>query len=112
MEWTESKFDALGRVTEVKTPDGAKVTTTYLDTKVTVSDPANKTRRSETDALGRLKQVVEDPSGVNYATNYTYSTTGNLIKVEQGTQYPYFLYLRLPGLMAVEPSLHIGQASG
>ncbi|MGH9801775.1 MAG: hypothetical protein ACRD82_15545, partial [Blastocatellia bacterium] len=25
-DWTESKFDALGRVTEVKTPDGAKVT--------------------------------------------------------------------------------------
>ncbi|MGH9800157.1 MAG: RHS repeat-associated core domain-containing protein, partial [Blastocatellia bacterium] len=59
---------------------------------VTVSDPANKSRRSETDALGRLKQVVEDPSGLNYATNYTYSTTGNLIKVEQGTQYRYFLY--------------------
>jgi YD repeat-containing protein len=99
LEWTESKFDALGRVTEVKTPDGAKVTTVYSGTKVTVSDPANKTRRSETDALGRLKQVVEDPSGVNYATNYTYSTTGNLIRVEQGTQYRYFLYDSLSRLL-------------
>ena len=99
LDWTESKFDALGRVTEVKTPDGAKVTTVYSGTKVTVSDPANKTRRSETDALGRLKQVVEDPSGVNYATNYTYSTTGNLIKVEQGTQYRYFLYDSLSRLL-------------
>ncbi|MBL8191079.1 MAG: hypothetical protein JNK38_23885, partial [Acidobacteria bacterium] len=99
LEWTESKFDALGRVTEVKTPDGAKVTTVYSGTKVTVSDPANKTRRSETDALGRLKQVVEDPSGVNYATNYSYSTTGNLIKVEQGTQYRYFLYDSLSRLL-------------
>lgn len=92
LEWTETKFDALGRVTEVKTPDGAKVTTAYSGVKVTVTDPANKTRRSETDALGRLKQVVEDPSGLNYATNYTYSTLGDLIKVEQGTQYRYFLY--------------------
>ncbi len=92
LEWTETKFDALGRVTEVKTPDGAKVTTVYSGVKVTVTDPANKTRRSETDALGRLKQVVEDPSGLNYATNYTYSTLGDLIKVEQGTQYRYFLY--------------------
>ncbi|MGH9800347.1 MAG: hypothetical protein ACRD82_08285, partial [Blastocatellia bacterium] len=91
-DWTESKFDALGRVTEVKTPDGSKVTTSYSGVKVTVSDPANKSRRSETDALGRLKQVVEDPSGLNYATNYSYSTTGNLIKVEQGAQYRYFLY--------------------
>ncbi|MFN0110746.1 MAG: RHS repeat domain-containing protein [Blastocatellia bacterium] len=99
LEWTESKFDALGRVTEVKTPDGAKVTTVYLGTKVTVSDPANKTRRSETDALGRLKQVVEDPNGLNYATNYTYSTTGNLIRVEQGTQYRYFLYDSLSRLL-------------
>lgn len=90
--WTTTTYDALSRVLTVTTPDGSAVSTGYSGNQVTVTDQANKQRRSVTDALGRLTQVVENPGGLNYATNYSYSTLGDLIKVEQGTQYRYFLY--------------------
>jgi len=97
--WTTMTYDALGRVLTVTTPDSAVVTTGYNGNEVTVTDQADKVRRSVTDGLGRLKQVVEDPSGLNYTTNYTYSTLGDLIKVEQGAQYRYFLYDSLSRLL-------------
>nr|MDQ3010320.1 hypothetical protein [Acidobacteriota bacterium] len=97
--WTTMAYDALGRVLTVTTPDSAVVTTTYSGNQVTVTDQANKVRRSVTDGLGRLSQVVEDPSGLNYTTNYTYETLGSLIKVEQGSQYRYFLYDSLSRLL-------------
>jgi RHS repeat-associated protein len=97
--WTTMTYDALSRVLTVTTPDSAVVTTAYSGNQVTVTDQAGKVRRSVTDGLGRLKQVVEDPSGLNYTTNYSYSTPGELIKVEQGTQYRYFLYDSLSRLI-------------
>ena len=64
--WTQTGFDALGRVHTVTTPDGSVVTTDYSGNTVTVSDQISKKRKSVTDALGRLKQVYEDPTpGLN-----------------------------------------------
>lgn len=97
--WTTVTYDTLGRVLTMTTPDSAVVTTAYSGNQVTVTDQAGKVRRSVSDALGRLKQIVEDPSGLNYTTNYTYSTPGDLIKVEQGSQYRYFLYDSLSRLL-------------
>jgi YD repeat-containing protein len=100
--WTEMTFDSLGRVTKVKkTADGSFVTTAYSGNTVTVTDqhdPNNPntpghSRRSVTDALGRLTQVVEDPYGAfAYSTLYTYDVLGNLRKVDQGGQLRYFMY--------------------
>src|SRR5262249_16214582 len=90
--WTTTTYDDLNRALTITTPDGATVTTAYSGNQVTVTDPANKKRRSITDALGRLTQVVEDPNGVNYQTNYTYDVLGNLITVQQGAQSRYFFY--------------------
>ncbi|MDQ1637076.1 MAG: hypothetical protein QOF62_415, partial [Pyrinomonadaceae bacterium] len=84
--WTTSGFDALGRVTSVTTPDSAVVTTSYSGNTVTVTDQAGKTRKSVTDALGRLTQVYEDPNGLNYLTSYTYDVLGNLRRIDQGSQ--------------------------
>jgi YD repeat-containing protein len=85
-EWTTSAYDDLNRVLTVTAPDGAVVQTTYSGNQVTVRDPANKKRRSMTDALGRLAQLVEDPDGVAYQANYSYDLLGNLTIVNQGGQ--------------------------
>lgn len=102
--WTTTEYDSLGRVFKVTTPDAAKVMTNYLGTVVMVTDQAGKSRRSETDALGRLKKVVEytrtftDPTGVeepnasDYTTTYEYDTLNNLMTVTQGGQTRSFVY--------------------
>ncbi|HEX3184145.1 MAG TPA: hypothetical protein VHQ94_05080, partial [Pyrinomonadaceae bacterium] len=97
--WTTQAFDALGRVVSVTTPDNAVVSTAYSGNAVTVIDPAGKARKSVSDALGRLIDVYEDPSGVNYQTTYTYDVLDNLIKVSQGSQQRFFMYDSLKRLI-------------
>jgi RHS repeat-associated protein len=96
---TTSDYDALGRVIKITTPDGAQVTTDYSGKEVTVTDQRGKKRKSTTDALGRLGQVVEAPDiatcttdGTGCATDYEYDVLGNLRHVAQGTQHRYFMY--------------------
>src|SRR5439155_4470488 len=48
-----------------------------------VSDEAGNKRTSQSDALGRMTAVWEDPSGLNYETDYAYDTLDNLTKVTQ-----------------------------
>ncbi|HZE68208.1 MAG TPA: RHS repeat-associated core domain-containing protein [Pyrinomonadaceae bacterium] len=90
--WTETAFDALGRVHTVTTPDGAFMTTDYSGNTVTVTDQALKKRQSVTDGLGRLTQVFEDPTGVNYQTTYDYDALDDLTTVTQGVQTRTFAY--------------------
>jgi RHS repeat-associated protein len=97
--WATTSYDALGRALTITTPDGSVVTTTYSGAQVTVADAMNRQRRSTTDALGRLSQVVEDPAGLNYATSYLYDVQGNLAKVTQGAQTRFFLYDSLSRLI-------------
>jgi RHS repeat-associated protein len=83
----ETEYDALGRVKKVTTlPDTAAVTTSYSGNTMRVTDQAGKSRRSVSDAVGRLRGVYEDPDGVNYLTSYDYDVLGNLRTVTQGTQ--------------------------
>ncbi len=111
--WTRTTRDELGRVVEVATfsgdgqpPDSGtnsnwtgSVTTSYNANETTVTDQTGKARKSVVDGAGRLIQVVEDPAGLNYQTNYTYDALNNLIKVVQGTQTRYFLYDSLSRLI-------------
>jgi len=90
--WTTSAFDALGRVVSVTTPDSAVVASSYSGNTVTVTDQTGKSRKSVTDALGRLAQVYEDPSGLNYLTSYSYDPLDNLTTVSQGSQSRTFVY--------------------
>jgi RHS repeat-associated protein len=99
-EWTKTVYDALSRVTQVVTPDGAHVDTVYSGNLVTVTDQASKKRRSETDALGRLIKIIEDPDGLNYETHYSYDALGNLRQVAQGTQTRTFDYDSLSQLIS------------
>jgi RHS repeat-associated protein len=99
--WTTTAYDALGRVTSVMTPDNAVVTTSYSGNQATVTDQAGKKRRSFTDAMGRLTQVIEDPNGLAYQTDYLYDALNNLRKVTQGTQKQtrFFMYDSLSRLI-------------
>ncbi|MGB7624666.1 MAG: hypothetical protein WBN92_20160, partial [Terriglobia bacterium] len=104
-------YDALSRVRTVTAPDGSVTNSTYWGTQTTVWDPANKQRRSTTDALGRLTQVEEMqeyPSTAIYATTtYGYDALDDLTTVNQGGsggQYRTFNYDSLKRLTsAINP---------
>jgi RHS repeat-associated protein len=84
---TTTNHDALDRVTSVVQTDGSTITSTFGGTAsgltTTVTDEAGKSRKSQTDALGRLTAVWEDPSVLNYETDYGYNTLDNLVSVTQ-----------------------------
>jgi RHS repeat-associated protein len=98
-EWTTTEYDALSRVIRVTTPDGAHVDTAYAGNQVTVIDQAGKKRWSQTDPLGRLVKVIEDPGGQNLETTYLYDAMNNLRLVNQGEQRRWFAYDALSRLI-------------
>lgn len=126
--WTRVTSDLAGRVTEVATFAGAaqpsaspaatvsgytgSVTTTYDANFTTVTDQADKLRRSKVDGLGRLVRV-DEPDGSNslgsttspaQPTAYTYDVFGNLSTTVQGSQTRTFTYDALSRLRsAVNP---------
>jgi RHS repeat-associated protein len=84
--WTQFTYDALNRVTGVLQPDNSQVLTSYTGTQTTVTDEASQQRTSQTDALGRLVAVWEDPGTaphLNYETDYQYDLLGNLVCAAQ-----------------------------
>jgi RHS repeat-associated protein len=81
---TTYSHDALSRTTSVTKQSGsAVVSTSYAGNCTTVTDEAGKSRKSCSDALGRLTTVYEDPAGLNYLTSYTYDALNNLTSVVQ-----------------------------
>ena len=66
--------------------------TQHSGDQVTVTDQAGKSRRSKTDALGRLIKVTEDPGGLKHETSYSYDALDNLRLVTQGSQTRTFDY--------------------
>ncbi|MGH9396158.1 MAG: RHS repeat-associated core domain-containing protein [Terriglobia bacterium] len=89
---TTTAYDALGRVTSVTRPDGNVASTSYSGNCTTATDEQGKTRESCSDGLGRLTLVVEDPSGLNYHTTYTYDALDNLLTSVDGGQTRRFTY--------------------
>ncbi|MBZ5550907.1 MAG: hypothetical protein LAO22_23620, partial [Acidobacteriia bacterium] len=83
--YTTTAYDALDRVKTVTQPDNSTVQTAYSTNTTTVTDEAGKQRKTTADALGRLTQVLEpDATGaLNWQTNYSYGALGNLLCVEQ-----------------------------
>ena len=85
---TTYKYDALGRVESVTDPDGNAAATSYSGNCATVSDEQGKQKESCSDALGRLTEVIEDPSGLNYQTAYIYDALNDLTSVMQSNSRP------------------------
>jgi YD repeat-containing protein len=76
---TTYAYDGIGRtltkamVGPGSTPDTQGATTySYAGNSVTVQDPAGNKKVFTMDAFGNLIQVIENPSGLNYTTTYTY----------------------------------------
>ncbi len=82
---TETRFDGSGRVTKTILPDSNQVTYSYSGSTVTVTDPTGKTRKTDTDALGRLVTVYEpdvnNSNSLTQLTNYSYSVLNALTQV-------------------------------
>jgi RHS repeat-associated protein len=98
--WTRTDYDALGRVIRVIAPDGAHSDTAYSGNQVTVTDQALKSRRNETDALGRLTKSTEAPGELDYVTFYSYDALNNLRQVNQGSQTRTLVYDSLSRLVS------------
>ena len=80
---TRTDMDPLGRVSKVTQTDGSVVSTSYASNCTTVADEAGKSRKSCSDGLGRMTSVFEDPSGLNFETDYVYSALDNLTSLTQ-----------------------------
>ena len=88
--WTGSDYDGLSRVVRVTTASDKSlsqstgtVMSSYSGPVVLVEDQAGKRRQSRSDALGRVREVIEDPGGLGYVTSYKYDGRGNLREVKQ-----------------------------
>lgn len=94
--WTETQFDALGRVQTVLAQDGSQTVYSYSGVAITVTDPTGKQRKSESDALGRLNKLWEpDPNNNNLLTletSYLYNVLDLLTQVNQGVQQRSYQY--------------------
>ena len=50
-----------------------------------MTDAAGAVKEMRMDSLGRLVEVIEDPTGKNHSTKYEYEVLDNLTSVKQGT---------------------------
>ena len=91
---TQTNFDALGRPEKTILQDNSSTTTVYSGNCSTTTDPSSKSREACFDASGRMTMVLEDPSGLNYSTNYVYNVLDKLTNVSQGggSQTRAYLY--------------------
>jgi len=86
-------YDALGRATKVAHSDDSTITTSYSGPCATVTDEQGNTKEMCSDGLGRLTEVIENPGGLNYTTNYSYDALGNLTSIVQnGSHQRTFVY--------------------
>ena len=116
--YRQNQYDALGRVTQVTdSADSSSVKNFYSLQVTTTRDEDCKAASRKTDGLGRLTQVIEDPTSLpaawtectsvnrkNYTTTYTYDALDNLKTVAQGVTNRSFEYDSLKRLRkAVNP---------
>lgn len=99
--WTTTKYDGLGRVLSVTTPDNVSATSAYSSDVtnpdiVVVTDGTGKQKKSIYDGLGRLSSVYEpdtaNGNSLTVQTSYSYTALDSLLQVTQGVQTRVFVY--------------------
>jgi RHS repeat-associated protein len=87
------KYDALSRPTKITEQDNSATTYAYTGPCTTATDEASKTREACADGLGRMTEVIENPGGLGYVTNYSYDALDDLASVTQnGSRTRSFVY--------------------
>ncbi len=79
--YTQTDYDALGRITKTTNPDGTYRTINYNGWTETVTDENNHAKDYIKDAYGRITQIKEHNNGQIYTTNYQYDVLNNLIQI-------------------------------
>src|SRR5262249_43008603 len=116
--WSSLTYDALDRTTQLTLPDNQTIQTAYSGQYTKMTDQVGRQRISQTDALGRLAQVIEvaaakyDYFGYSsftpvtawgtvygYSTSYTYDALDNVTNLQQGTRTRQFVYDGLSRLL-------------
>jgi RHS repeat-associated protein len=116
--WSYFTYDSLDRTTQVTLPDTQTIQTAYSGQYTRVTDQVGRQRISQTDALGRLAQVIEVAAATSdyfgystftpvsawgtvygYSTSYTYDALNNVTQVQQGSQTRLFVYDGLSRLL-------------
>ena len=118
LQWQCTQYDQAGRVTVTATfnnnsnalnpPANCTSATnrtgmtqiSYAADWIAITDPTGKIRKERRDALGRLAEVIEDPTGLNYVTTYTYDLLDNLLTTTQSGQIRSFTYSSLGRLIS------------
>lgn len=80
------QYDALNRPTQVTHADSTYAQTSYSANCETDTDETSIQTKSCTDGLGRVTSVVEDPSGLDYQTTYSFDALNDLTGVTQGSE--------------------------
>jgi RHS repeat-associated protein len=84
-----ASYDPLDRVTKITLQDGSSSSVDYTQpTCPVMTDEAGKKIKQCSDGLGRLISVFEDPTGLNYETDYQYDALGNLLRIDQKGSAP------------------------
>lgn len=80
---TTYAYDGLGRRTTTVHPDSSQAATSYAGTVATTVDESGHSRKTQMDSFDRLTSVWEDPAGFNFETDYTYDVLDNITCVQQ-----------------------------
>jgi RHS repeat-associated protein len=116
--WSYFTYDALDRTTQVTLPDSQTIQSAYSGQYIKVTDQVGRRRITQTDALGRLAQVIEVAAATSdyfgystftpvaawgtiygYSTTYSYDALDNVTTVQQGSHTRLFVYDGLSRLL-------------
>jgi RHS repeat-associated protein len=87
---TQYQYDPLSRITQITQPDLSTILTGYSGNLTTTTDEAGNKGKTQTDALGRVTFVWEDPDTLDFETDYLYNYQDALTSATQkGSGTPY-----------------------
>jgi RHS repeat-associated protein len=77
IQWTETKYDDVGRIWKEILPGGRTATTSYNGREITVTDPLLRTNKRTVDTLGRLVAITD---ALSQTQTFAYDAFGNVVR--------------------------------